>query len=189
MWRLTKALTPQFQESTVRIIADERTESARKSGVISTGGIDEKAETARNEDVLARTLRGEPLAEPTGTKEQLDKAHRQWAAIENAIEHVDREIQREKAALSIQYCNSLKAKEADLVRKVCKPMLELHSAWSDLYSLKRHLTDAEVGLRGICLIMPDFLSAPNNKFSEMGDFLRAARNAGYIKEIPVEYRT
>jgi hypothetical protein len=194
VWRLTKVQSPQIHDATVTRFTDPAPlqkayigiKKPLGQGVVSTG-LDEQEEAARKEDILKRTLAGEPLAESTDIKAQLEREHRQGAAIEHAIEFVTREIEREKAVLAIQYCKELKPKYDDLLRRVCKPMLELHTAWSELYALKMHLVDSEVGLRGICLTMPDFLSTPNNQYSEMADFFRAVKREGYISKIPAEF--
>jgi hypothetical protein len=196
VWHLTKIVAPQINDATVSIVLDDDSPMAARIGlkrssdpkkVVSTG-IDEQDEAARKKEALERTIRGEPLADSISIKEKLENEHRQWAAIEEAIEFCDREIKKEKTVLAIQYSKQLKETHNDLVKKVCKPMLELHAAWTELNNLKRHLIDNEIGLHGLCLTMPDFLSTPNNPHSEMADFLRAAKREGYIKEIPVEYR-
>jgi hypothetical protein len=72
--------------------------------------------------------------------------------------------------------------------RICKSMLELHAAYSEAYSLKRHLLDSEIGLYGICLTPPEFLSNPSNPHSELSEFIRMAHRKGYIKEVPSELR-
>jgi len=187
VWRLTRLLNPQFNDVTVLRVADVKDEAKRKSGV-ATSGTDEQNEAARREDALKRTLAGQPLSDSTGNKEKLDKEHRQWAAIESAIEFVERAIALEKGVLAIEYSKQLRPKHEELMRRVCKTMYELHTAWNELYGFKRHLIDSEIGLRGLCLTMPDFLSAPNNKYSEMADFFRAAQREGYVSSIPKEFK-
>jgi len=186
VWRMTQIVSPQFHDATVRTVINEKDEAAQKKAVVPTG-IDEQDEAARREDALKRTLAGEPLADSTGIKEQLEREHLQWHAYENAIEFLTREIERERTVLSIQYCKELKPKHDDLLRRVCKPMLELHTAWSELNDLKRHLIDNSIGLHGLCLTMPDFLSTPNNPHSEMADFFRAVKREKYINSIPKEF--
>jgi hypothetical protein len=195
VWRLTKVQSPQIHDATVTRFTDPAPlqkayigiKKPLGQGVVSTG-ISEQEIAASNEDILKRTLAGESFTDSTSTKEKLENEHRQWAAYESAIEHLNREIERERTVLAIQYSKQLKATHDDLVKKVCEPMLELHAAWTELNNLKRHLIDSEIGLHGLCLTMPDFLSTPNNPHSEMADFLRAAKRERYIKEIPVEYR-
>jgi hypothetical protein len=188
VWRMTQILSPQPNDSTVITVLDVKGEAARNKGVVFTGGIDEQAEAARKEDALKRTLAGEPLADSTSLKEKLEKEHRQWHAIEEAIEFRTREIEHERTALAIQYCKEQKPKHDDLLRRVCKTLWEFHAEWSELYKFKRHLIDHEIGLRGICLTLPDFLGAPNDKHSELADFLRAAKREGYVNSIPKEYQ-
>jgi hypothetical protein len=196
VWRLTKILSPQIQDATVTRTTDPDTPTAAfigvkktrdKPGVVSTG-VGEQEVAASKEDILRRTLAGESLADFTSTEERLDKEHRRWAAYESAIEHLNREIEIEKSVLAKEYCKKLKSRHDDLMRQLCKPMLELHAAYSEAYDLKRHLVDSEIGLHGLFLTLPEFLSTPNNPNSEFADFLRAAKREGYIKEVPSELR-
>jgi hypothetical protein len=196
VWRLTKLLSPQIHDETVTRTtdADEPTaafigiKTARdKPGVMYTG-TGEQNEAARKDDILKRTLAGEQLADTTDIKAQLEKEHRQWTAYESAIEYLNREIDKEESILSSEYCKRLKPKEKELMTRICEPLLELHAAYSEAYRLKRHLIDSGIGLHGLCLTLPEFLSTPNNPHSEFGDFLRVAKREGYIKEVPSELR-
>jgi hypothetical protein len=196
VWRLTKLLSPQLHDSTVIRTTDTDAPTAAfvgiktardKPGVVSTG-TEDQSEAARKDDILKRTLAGEQLADTTDIKAQLEKEHRQWAAYESAIEHLDREVDREKAILSKEYCEKIQPKEKELMQRVGKHMLELHAAYSELYSLKRHLIDSDVGCRGVCLDLPEFLSSPSNGHSEMAAWLRTVQKKGFIKEVPSELR-
>jgi hypothetical protein len=196
-WRLTTLVSPQLHDATVVRSVDEGPppktafiglkNSPNKPGVLSTGA-NEVDDAARKEDILQRTLAGETLPETTGVKEQLEKVNRQYAAYEDAIEHLDRQIDRERTVLAIQYCNQRKPEEAELMRRVCKSLIDLHAVWSELHKLKQHLVDSEIGLRGICLDLPDWLGAPSDRYSEMAEFLILAKSKGHIKELPKAYR-
>jgi hypothetical protein len=197
VWRLTKQLSPQAHDATVSVVMDDDAPTRARiglkggrneKGVVYTGGLDEQDEAARREDALKRTLAGDPLAESIDIKAQLEREHRQWSAIEDAIEFRNREIERERAVLAIQYCKELKPKHDDIMRKLSKSLLETHAAWLELFNLKRHLVDNEVGLRGLCLTLPNFLGAPNDKHNEMADFLNTAKRDSFIKEVPEELR-
>jgi hypothetical protein len=197
VWRLTKARSPQIQDSTVIRTTDADAPTAafigiKKSrdqpGVVSTG-MGEQEVAASNEDILRRTLAGESLADATDIKEQLAKEHRQWSAHESAIEHLTREIEKEKAALAMAYFKLIKPKHDEQMARLCKALLDVHTAWAGVYELKRHLIDSGAGLRGLCLTTPEsFLSTPTNPHSELSEFLRAAKREGFIREIPAEVR-
>jgi hypothetical protein len=198
VWRLTQIVQPQSNNATTSIVLDDDSPKFARIGlkissdakaVVLTGGIDEQKEAARRKDELERTLRGESLADTTDTKEALAQEHRQWKAYEDGIEHLNREIERERNVLAIQYCGQLKTKHTELMKKMCQPLLAFHAAYSELYALKRHLIDNEVGLRGLCLLTPDFASTPNNPHSELAEFFREAKREGYIKEVPAELRS
>jgi hypothetical protein len=191
VWRLTKMTSPQLLDSTVTRTVDADAPTAAfigiktprdKPGVLSTG-TEDKNEAARKDDILKRTLAGESLAGSTDVKAQLELEHRQWAAYEAAYEHLTREIDREKTVLAKEYCKRLRPKENELMVRICKQMLELRAAYSEAYDMKRHLIDNEIYCHGIFLDLPEFLSTPNDKHSEMSTFLRAAHCKGYIKEV------
>ena len=187
VWRMTQVLSPHVNDVTVSTVINEKDEAAQKKAVVPIG-IDAQDEAARKEDALKRTLAGEPLAESIGIQEKLAKEHRQWAAYEDAIEFLTRAIESERTTLAIQYSKQCKPKHDELMKRLCIPLLEAHAVYSELYALKRHLIDSGVGLRGLCLTMPDFLSTPNNQYSELADFFRAAKREGHLKEVPKELR-
>jgi hypothetical protein len=178
--RVSKALSPQFVDVTVTRILDQKDFLRRKSGVVSTGP-NEQEEAARKADILARTLAGDSLT-GTGLKEQLDQANRNWAAIEDAIEHVDRQIYLERNALSKEYCKKVKPKYVDLITRLAKPMLELQTICGELNGLKRHLLDGEVGLHDIFQMkLPEFLTTSNSAHGEMFELFKDLKRAGYCK--------
>jgi hypothetical protein len=183
--RLTKITHPQYLESTVRTVVNEKDDIHRANGVVLSTG-DEKDAAARKAEELSRTLAGQPLADLTSVEDQLRAEHRQWSAIEEAIEFVHREIKSEKTALAVAYCKQRKPDHDRLMVKLCASLLETHKAFIEFYALKRHLVDNDVGLIGLCLTTPDFLDAPNNPYSDMADFFRAAKKEGFISKVPPE---
>jgi hypothetical protein len=187
--RLTTILHPQFTDAAVqRYTPNELTLKTHLfKGNVSTHPNAEQDQAARKDEVLRRTLAGEPLENSVDTRAQLEQNHRQSAAIEDAIEFLTREIDRERSVLSIQYCKDLKKKETELMSQICKTLVQLHSPMKELFGIKRHLIDHEIGLRGICLTLPDFLGAPN-QHSEMAQFLRQAKSDGYVSALPAELR-
>jgi hypothetical protein len=196
VWRMMKLQSPQIQDATVTRVTDADEPTAAfigfkrprdKPGVVFTG-TEDKNEAALKDERLRRTLANEPLTDATDIKEQLAKEHRQWAAYESAIEFLTREVDREKAILSKEYCNKIQPKEKELMQRVGKHMLELHAAYSEAYNLKCQLIDNEIGCYGVFLDLPVFLSTPSNKHSEMADWLRAIQHKNYIKEVPSELR-
>jgi hypothetical protein len=152
---------------------------------LSTGS-DDKTEAARQDDILKRTLAGESLTDSVAVEEQIEKAQRQWSAYEHAIEHLNREIEREKTVLGIAYSKTKKQLHDQLMVKLGKPALELHSALLEVYELRSHLIDNGIGLRGLCLTLPEFLSTPNNPYSDLADWFRAMKKEGFISATPKE---
>jgi hypothetical protein len=196
VWRLTTLLSPAsaYNETSSTVWDADVAKVARigllkttqKNRVVSTP--DGQDEAARRKDAIERTLAGETIVTPTSLREQLESENLKWSAAEDAIEFLIREIQREKTALAIEYSKKMKPKHDALMKSFCQKQLEAHAVWRELYDLKRHLIDSEVGLRSLCLTTPDFLGAPNDPRSEMGDFFRAAKSDGFISTVPVELR-
>jgi hypothetical protein len=182
--RLARILSPQYLDVTVTRVDDVRKEAATRQGAVVPDVVDEAAQAALKAEVLRRTLAGEPLANPTSIEEQLRVANKQLTAVEDALEYLDGEIKTERAALAIAYSKQRKPEHDRLMVKVCASLLETHKAWGEVYALKRHLIDNDVGLIGLCLTMPDFLGAPNDPYSDCADFLRAAKKEGFINAVP-----
>jgi hypothetical protein len=196
MQRLNKSLHPQWLDSTVVRVTDVEAPTAtlvgfkplRDQASIVTTGLKDQDEAARKADILKRTLAGESIAHSATVSEQLEKEQRERAAQEIAIEFLEREIEKEKTALAIEYVKTLRPKHDEQMRQLCKALLDVHAAWTEVYGLKRHLIDSSVGLRGLCLTMPDFLGSPNDAYSDMAAFFTAAKREGWIKEIPQSLR-
>jgi hypothetical protein len=198
--RLSKLKYPQqWHDVTVTRVTDVDAPSATligfkrrpdQSSVVSTGGMKEQDEAARKEEILKRTLAGEPISDSASVDEQLEKAHRQFAAHEDAIEFLQREIEREKDRLSAEYAKSYKPTYNKQFTALCATMLDLHAKWSEVYDGKRHLIDVGVGLRdGMYLNLPEsFLGTPNDPYSDMADFFTTAKRDGFIKEVPQSLR-
>jgi hypothetical protein len=197
--RLSKLKFPQqWHDATVVRVIDVDAPTAAfvgikpqrdQSSVVSTG-MKEQDEAARKQEALKRTLAGESLPESASADEQLEKAHRQFAAHEDAIEFLQREIDREKNRRSAEYAKSYKATHDKQMTALCASGLDFHAKWSEVYAGKRYLIDTGVGLRdGMYLNLPEsFLGTPNNPYSDMAAWFTAAKRDGFIKEVPQSLR-
>jgi hypothetical protein len=195
IWRLTTLLAPAscYDETstttwdadvaTVARIGLLKTTSTRKA--VSNDG---KDESAKKKEAIERTLAGETIETPTSIQQLRDSEETKLTATLDAIEFLTAEIAREKTALAIEYSKKMKPKHDAIMGRVCKTILEARTAYAELYDLKRHLIDNEIGLRGLCLTTPDFLGAPNDAYSDMATFLQAAKVDGFISAVPVGMR-
>lgn len=195
--RLSKLHFPNWIDATVIRVTDVDAPKAAFIGFkrkpneasVVASGTSEETEAARKTDIIARTIAGETVGNMPSVKEQLINAQRQLAAYEAAIEHVSREIEHEKNILKHEYAKSLEPKHREQMLKLTKAMLDLHGAWSDVWDLKLHLSDSQVGLkRTLCRVMPDFLGSPADPYSDLADFFADAKNAGLIREVPESLR-
>ena len=156
--------------------------NSRKTGPIPSKHDDDDERSQA--EILKRTLAGEPV-EFHDIPAQLNLCHKQWRAYEDALEHVTQAIYREKNVLAIAYCKELKPAHDALMARLCKELAGVHPVHLELHNMRRDLIDSGIMLHGICLTMPDeFIGHPLNKWSEFGDFLRQAKQDGYIKSIP-----
>jgi hypothetical protein len=193
-WRLTKLLSPaSCYDQTSETIWDPDIAVKARIGLLKTTqkkavapAIDNEA--ARREDAIKKTLAGEALVTPVSIREELEAAKLQWTAAEDACEYLEKAIRKEKTSLAIAYRAKLKPKADALIKSFCQKQLEAHAVWSEIYELKQHLLESEVGLCGTLLNLPSFLGAPNDPHSDMADFFRAAKNDGMISSVPKEMR-
>jgi hypothetical protein len=145
-----------------------------------TTGTTVEADAKRRQDDLERTLRGEPLAERTDTKARLDELNRRAQAEESAINFLEKQIAAEKYKLAVEHCRALKPKEAKIMAALYKALADVHSAHCDLNDMRQTLIDDGIGLRGICLNMPDFLDNPRNKNSNLAEYFHEGHKNGFI---------
>jgi hypothetical protein len=194
-WRLTKLLQPaQCLDATSETIYDPDVAKVARIGLLKTTqrkavvSTDGKDEAARREDAIKKTLSGAPLVTPVSIQQELDAAKLQWTAAEDACEYLEKEIRKEKTALAIAYSAKLKPKADALVKSFCQKQLEALSVWKEIYEMKQFLIDNEIGLHGMLLNLPSFLGAPSDPYSDMSEFFRNAKVAGFISAVPVGMR-
>jgi hypothetical protein len=181
--RLARILSPQYLDITVSRVDDVAKETASKAGATAATGED-ATETARRAEALQRTLAGQQVANGESVEIQLRNANLQLQALEDAMEFLDKEIRVEKKLLAIAYSKTMKPKHDDRMRRLCASLLNTHAIWTELFSLKRNLIEAEVGLIGLCLIEPSFLGVPVDPYSDCADFFRAAKKDGFVDAVP-----
>jgi hypothetical protein len=148
---------------------------------------EDAAEAKRRNDNLERTLKGESIVVQPDLKAQLDNEHKQRRAIEDAIEFLERQIAAENHKLAVNYCATLKTKEAEQMKRLFKALADVHAIHSEINDARQTLIDDEIGLHGVYHTMPDFLSNPRNRFSDLGDFFREGKRLGYIASVPKEF--
>jgi hypothetical protein len=186
--RITKLKRDDFYEQTsVSQMMDvsKRTIAAPPENLANrSSGDTVQAEAKRGQDDLDRTLRGEPLAERTDTKATLDELNRQAQAEVRAVEFLEKQIAAERYKLSVEHCKKLKPKEAQIMTRLYKALAEVHSVHSELNDMKQSLIDEGILLRDICLHTPDFLDNPRSKHSEIAEFFKEGKLAGFVTEIP-----
>ena len=186
--RLSKQLYPQWLDETVRhatYVAPHNSPpldvSYRPDASVAHTGASEYDDS----DLVRRTLAGETFQAAADTKTQLENVQRQLAAYETTIEHLSRELEHESNRLRQEYAQSLVPKHRDLMVKLSNAVVDVHAAYADVYGLKRHLVESGVGLRHkLCNTMPEFLSVPTDSYGEMASFLAAAKQHGWVKDVP-----
>jgi hypothetical protein len=144
-------------------------------------------ESKFRDDDRERVLRGEPLAVRSDVRSQIEDANRYCRAVDDAIESIIRNINKEKAILAQAYCEELKpAHNADM-KLLFKALADAHEVHLRLSTLRQFLIDSGIGFRGVCLLMPDaFLGHPRNRHSDMASFFQSGKDVGLISKVPSE---
>jgi hypothetical protein len=149
-----------------------------------TTGDTAQAEAKRQQDDLDRTLKGEPLVERTDTNARLDELNRQAQAEERAVDFLKKQIAAERGKLSVEHCKALKPKEAEMMKRLYKSLADVHAVHSEINDARQNLIDSGIGLRGVFLDMPDFLDNPRSKHSELAEYFRRGKEAGFVNAVP-----
>jgi hypothetical protein len=140
------------------------------------------------DDDRERVLRGEPLTVRSDVRSQIEDANRYCRAVDDAIESIIRNINKEKAVLAHAYCEKLKPAHFADMKLLFKALADAHAVHLRLNTLRQFLIDSGIGFRGVCLLMPDaFLGHPRSPSSDMAAFFQSGKEAGYIDTIPKEY--
>ena len=184
---LTSRINPQFHVETVRRV-DNATDTSKHAGVVTTGAISELDEATRKADAIQRAIAGESPTDHSSIEEQIARETRSWKAEEDACEFLRRQIEAKETVVAIAYSKTKMPLHNSQMARLGKVMLEAHSILCEAYDLQRHLIDNRVGLRGLYLNLPSFLSAPNDKYSDFADWFRAMKREGHISAIPKEMR-
>ena len=197
IWRLNKILYPErtYDETSITTWDPGKTTVARigllKSTLTKaemTAPAASQDEAARKKDAIERTLAGKPIETATTNRDQLaSEETKLWATLD-ALEFLTAKIERENQRLSFQYAQKTKPKHDALTKNVCHKALELHTALRELQGLKRHFIDNQISFNGLFGTVPDFLGPSNSPFSDMAEFLRSAKNDGFISAVPKELR-
>lgn len=72
--------------------------------------------------------------------------------------------------------------------RLCNSLAEVHAAYVELFRIKRHLANNGHRFCGLFAVEPEFLDIPTDKTTELADFFREAKAAGYISSVPAELR-
>jgi hypothetical protein len=138
---------------------------------------------------IEHTLAGGSVSPSSDLTAQLGLAMLQWRAIDDAKESLNKKIYQAKRDAAIKIVADLKVHHDSIMKRLIGPLVEVHSAFVELSAMRQELCDKEIGIsNGVCGLLPDFLGAPTNGYSEFADFMRAAVAAGYLKSVPAQLR-
>jgi hypothetical protein len=138
---------------------------------------------------IEHTLAGGLVSATSNLSSQLGIAMLQWRAIDDAKEVLSKNIYKAKRAAAVKIVTNEKPAHDAIMKRLIASLVEVHSAHLELFALRQELCDKEIGLfNGMCELLPDFLGAPTNSYSEFADFMRAAVKANYLKAAPKELR-
>jgi hypothetical protein len=138
---------------------------------------------------IEHTLAGGLVSATSTLSSQLGLAMLQWRAIDDAKVVLSKNITKAKRAAAIKVLAAEKPAHDSIMKRLLASLVEVHSAHVELSALRQELCNKEIGLfNGVGELLPDFLGAPTNGYSEFADFMRAAVKSGYLKSLPKELR-
>jgi hypothetical protein len=194
--RLNEIRYPGISEPTVRVTMLKVPLVGARIGVfptvntaISTGPSEKEAADCKA-DALRRTLAGE---EDTfvDINAELQHAHRKRAAIEAALEHLSREIKKERDILTAEHCKMRLPERDELMKRLFKALAEVHDAQAELSEIRRQFADSGVvQMSGILSLLPaidNILGNSRDQFGDVAELFRAGKESGFVKTVPVEY--
>ncbi len=150
----------------------------------------DKDESARNDDIIKRTLAGEPLAQTVSNQELLAQEHRQLSAIENAIVFLDKEIYKERAALAIQLRKTQKAADDANMKSLFAALAEVLPSFAKASEHRRQFIDNGIPPGDIGSMIPaieEVLGNSRNPHSPLAELFREAHRRGFIATVPESY--
>jgi hypothetical protein len=121
-------------------------------------------------------------------KDQIAAAMKLWGAIDDAKNNLNSQIRQAERVAAAKILAGKKSEHDTVMRRFVTSLMETHAVAVELLEMKRELIDAGVGISAeVCGISPEFLD-PMNPYSPMADFFRAAKDRGYIKNVPSQLR-
>lgn len=132
-------------------------------------------------------LAGKEMPSTTDIEGELRRTKAEWQAIEAAKEFQQRKIYELKAAAERKLCESLRPHHDKLLTRLCKGLADVHATYTELYGMKRHLAGNGYRFCGLFAVEPEFLESPTSRTTDLADFFREAKKAGYISSIPAEF--
>jgi hypothetical protein len=177
---LTELLTMKASLARRAQASSEKVHSLRALKTEGQNNIDNK------ESRIAIVLSGKDIPASNDVDAQLTTEMLQWESINEAQQVIDKQIRTASYKAATALCKSLKPEHDKIMVRLASSLLDVLKAHAELFSLKQQLIDNGSGLVGICLLMPSFLDAPNNRYSPLAEFLRAAKAENYISAVPKE---
>jgi hypothetical protein len=136
---------------------------------------------------IEHTLAGGSVSAASDLSSQLGLAMLQWRAIDDAKDTLSKKILKARRDAAVKIVADPKVPHDAIMKRLVGPLVEVHSAFVELSAMRQELCDKEIGLfNGGCELLPDFLGAPTNGYSEFADFMRAAVKSNYLKALPKE---
>jgi hypothetical protein len=91
-----------------------------------------------------------------------------------------------KKEANAKLCESLRSAHDKIMVRLSKSLADVHAAYVELFAMKRGLHNNGIGYGTLFNVEPTFLDHPMDRTSELADFFRDAKNAGYISSVPAE---
>jgi hypothetical protein len=180
--------SPELREALERydqLIERERTVSQRYRELMSM-----KANgrfSGNDSGLVDLVLAGKDMPDVVDVDSEIHRAKAEWQAIEAANEIQQRKIYELKAVAERKLCDSLRPNHDRLMTRLCKSLAETHAVYVELFRMKRHLANNGHRFGGLFAVEPEFLDIPTDKTTDLADFFREAKKAGYVSSVPAEF--
>jgi hypothetical protein len=119
---------------------------------------------------VAFVLAGKSVPPIADINTELSNALLQWRSIEDAKEVQSRNLEKAKRAAGQKLCADLKPAHDEVMVRLCSSLTDAHSAWNELFAIKRGLLNKGAGLHGICQVEPEFLDDPADRAGAFARF-------------------
>ena len=194
MFNVQTPILPKLTELTNKDGRFEILDRGQARKVAELRALKSKGQQAVDPDALMQLmLDGKDIPAPEDVDTKLTAELLKWQAVVDARQSLKPKIASAKYEAATEVLKDIKPEHDKIVQRIVGPLVEVATAWTELFDLSRQLKDKSVGWReGVCDLVPQLVDifGPPNGSSELATLLQAVVAAGYLKagQVPKELR-